>query len=180
MIHTTPSIVRTAKPMDAPEIWRLFLQVHRENGLFALAPHKVTVMMDRALHPEAIPATDTGPRARIGVIGNPGKLEAIAFIMISTIWYTDELHLDDLALYVDPECRHSNHAKACLDWMKKLSNDLQIPLMTGVVSKQRTAAKIRLYDRMLPRIGAFYLYPRTDDSELIKPETVMGSARRVA
>jgi len=57
--------------------------------------------------------------------------------------------------------------------MKNLSDQLGIPLLTGIISKERTAAKIRLYDRMLPRIGAFYLYPK-DDIELVKPESVMG------
>jgi hypothetical protein len=176
MIHTTPSIVRTAKPMDAPEIWRLFLQVHRENGLFSIAPHKVTMMMDRALHPEAIPPTDIGPRACIGVIGPMGRLEGLSFVLISSFWYSEDLHLEELLVYVDPECRRSGHARALVAWMKNLADSLKIPLMTGIISKQRTAAKIRLYDRMLPRIGAFYLYPQAEDSDLIKPETVMGNA----
>ena len=172
----TPSIVRIAKPYDAPEIWRLFLQVHRENGLFQIAPQKATYMLDRALHPECIAPTDTNPRAQIGVIGSPGKLEAIAFVLISSFWYSDELHLEELMVYVDPECRHSNHAKACVEWMKNLADELQIPLLTGIISKHRTAAKIRLYDRMLPRIGAFYFYPQ-EDAEIVKPKTVMNGPR---
>jgi hypothetical protein len=172
----TPSIVRMARPYDAPEIWRLFLQVHRENGLFTLAPHKVTAMMDRALHPELIHPHDTGPRAQIAVIGSPGKLEAIIFVLISSMWYSDDLHLEELMVYVDPECRQSGHAKACVDWMKSLADSLSLRLLTGIISKDRTAAKIRLYDRYLPRIGAFYLYPQ-DDEELVKPKTVMNGPK---
>jgi hypothetical protein len=172
----TPSIVRIAKPWDAPEIWRLFLQVHRENGLFTLAPQKVTLLMDRALHPELIPPTDTGPRAQIGVIGVPSKLEAVCFILISSFWYSEDLHLEELLVYVDPECRASNHAKSCVTWMKSLADSLNIPLLTGIISKERTAAKIRLYDRMLPRIGAFYFYPQ-EDEEIVKPKTIMNGPR---
>ena len=172
----TPSIVRVAKPYDAPEVWRLFLQTHRENGLFTIAPQKVTLLMDRALHPEAIPPTDTGPRAQIGVIGNPGRLEAVAFILISSFWYSDDLHLEELLVYVDPEYRASNHCQACVNWMKGLAVSLGIPLLTGIISKHRTAAKIRLYDRMLPRIGAFYFYPQ-DDVELVKPRTVLNGPK---
>jgi len=83
------------------------------------------------------------------------------------------LHLEELLVFVDPECRKSRHAVALVGWMKGLADDLKIPLLTGIISKDRTAAKIRLYDRMLPRIGAFYLYPK-DDIELTKPESVMG------
>lgn len=169
----TLSVVRKATPFDAPEIWRLFLQTHRENALFGLAPHKVTSFMDRALHPERISHLDTGPRAQIGVIGPQGRLEAVVLILISSFWYSEELHLEELLVYVDPECRRSHHAKACVTWMKGLSDELKIPLLTGIISKDRTAAKIRLYDRMLPRIGAFYFYPKID-AELIKPESVMG------
>ena len=170
---TTPSTIRKATPFDAPEIWRMFLQLHRENGLFTLDPVKVTSFMDRAIHPERIAAWDTGPRAQIGVIGPQGRLEAVVFILISTFWYSSDFHLEELLVYVDPECRKSRHAVACVAWMKGLADELKVPLITGIISKERTAAKIRLYDRMLPRIGAFYLYPKID-VELIKPETVMG------
>lgn len=172
-MSTTPSTIRKATAFDAPEIWRLFLQLHRENGLFTLDPGKVTGFMDRAIHPERIPTWDTGPRAQIGVIGPQGRLEAVAFVLISTFWYSSEFHLEELLVYVDPECRKSRHAIACIAWMKGLSDQLQIPLLTGIISKERTASKIRLYDRMLPRIGAFYMYPK-DDVELIKPASVMG------
>lgn len=175
----TPSVVRKATPFDAPEIWRLFLQTHRENGLFSLAPQKVTSFMDRALHPERISPQDTGPRAQIGVIGPQGRLEAVVFILLSSFWYSEEIHLEELLVYVDPEHRVSRHAQACISWMKALSDQLQVPLITGIISKERTAAKIRLYDRQLPRIGAFYMYPK-DDIELIKPESVMGEKKNKA
>jgi hypothetical protein len=173
----TPSIVRKAQPYDAPEIWRLFLQVHRENSLFKLAPQKVTTLMDRALHPERIHPHDTGPRAQIGVIGPPGKLEAVVFILISSFWYSEELHLEELLVYVDYEHRASRHASACLDWMKDLADALKIPLLTGIISKDRTAAKIRLYDRKLPRIGAFYFYPEDPALELTKPTSIMNGPK---
>lgn len=174
-----PSVVRKAVPQDAPEIWRLFLQTHHENGLFTLAPQKVTSFMDRALHPESIPSWDTGPRAQIGVIGPPGRLEAVVFVLLSSFWYSEDIHLEELLVYVDPECRSSNHARACVDWMKGLSDELGIPLLTGIISKHRTAAKIRLYDRLLPRVGAFYFYPPEEGSELVKPETIMGDPRDI-
>lgn len=173
----TISSVRKATPFDAPEIWRLFLQTHRENGLFTIAPQKVTALMDRALHPERIHPHDTGPRAQIGVIGSQGRLEAVVFILISSFWYSEELHLEELLVYVDPEYRASNHANACVDWMKGLADALHIPLLTGIISKERTAAKIRLYDRKLPRIGAFYFYPEDPALELTKPASIMNGPK---
>jgi hypothetical protein len=61
--------------------------------------------------------------------------------------------------------------------MKSLADYLKIPLLTGIISKERTAAKIRLYDRKLPRVGAFYLYPENPALELTKPATITNGPR---
>jgi hypothetical protein len=103
----------------------------------------------------------------------------VVFVLLSSFWYSEEIHLEELLVYVDPECRKSNHAWACIEWMMDLSDNLGVPLLTGIISKHRTAAKIRLYDRMLPRIGAFYFYPLDEASELVKPATVMGEMRDI-
>ncbi len=155
---TCPSIVRIAKPADHQEIWRLFLQGHRENGKFTLAPEKVEYFLSRALHPEAIPVWDTGPRGVIAVIGEVGKLEALVFVTVSTFWYSHDRHMEEFIVYVDPECRNSGHARALIDWMKAQSDRVGIPLLTGVISTERTEAKVRLYRRMVPYVGAFFLY----------------------
>jgi hypothetical protein len=156
---TCPSIVRIARGEDRQEIWRLFLQGHRENGKFTLAPEKVDFFLQRALHPEMIPEWDAGPRGAIGVIGDIGKLEALVFVTLSTYWYSHDRHLEEFIVYVDPECRRPpGHARALIEWMKHQSDLTGLPLVTGVISTERTEAKVRLYDRMLPRVGAFFLY----------------------
>lgn len=151
---TCPSIVRVAKPDDRQEIWRLFLQGHRENGQFNLAPEKVDYFLSRALCPEAIPAWDTGPRGAIGVIGDVGALEALVFVTIGTYWYSHDRHLEEFIVYVDPECRKSTHARALVGWMKHQSDLTGLPLVTGIISNERTEAKVALYSRMLPKVGA--------------------------
>lgn len=156
------SIVRIAKPADRQEIWRLFLQGHKENGLFTLAPEKVDWWITRMICPEAIPAWDTGPRGAIGVIGDVGKLEGLVFVTFGQYWYSEQRHLEEFIVYVDPECRKSNHAKALVNWMKEQSQITGLPLVTGIMSTERTEAKVRLYERMLPKIGAFFLWNPTN------------------
>jgi GNAT superfamily N-acetyltransferase len=153
-----PSIVRVAKPADHMEIWRLFLQGHRENGQFNLAPEKVEYFLSRALHPDLIPDWDTGPRGAIGVIGDVGHLEALVFVTIGSYWYSHDRHLEEFLVFVDPECRASGHARALIEWMKLQSDKTGLPLVTGVISNERTEAKVRLYRRLLPPVGAFFLY----------------------
>mgnify|MGYP001593750242 CR=1 FL=1 len=165
---TCPSIVRTAKPEDHQEIWRLFLQGYRENGIFTLAPEKVQWFMTRALAPHTIPPGDTGPRGVIGVIGPVGgTLEGLSFVLISQFWYSNDKHIEELLVYVDPECRKTGHAHALIDWMKEQVETTGLPLMTGIISNERTEAKCRLYRRMLPKIGEFfYLAPKGAGAQL--------------
>lgn len=153
---TSPSIVRVATDKDAMGIWRLFLAAHHENSLFHLDPEKVQWMLTRALCPQCVPLGDTGPRGVIGVIGPPGLPEALVFLIVGQFWYSNQHHLEELVLYTDPEHRRSDHAKALIDWMKKQVEATGLPLMTGIMSNHRTEAKVRLYSRMLPKIGAFF------------------------
>ncbi len=153
---TCPSAVRIAGPEDFFEIWRLFLQGHNENGLFSLAPKKVEWFMARALAPESIPPGDTGTRGCIGVIGPVGHLEALVFVTIGDYWYSEDKHIEEFLVYVDPEYRRSDHADALLDWMKEQVEVTGIPLMTGIISNHRTEAKCRLYRRNLPKAGEFF------------------------
>lgn len=153
-----PSIVRVAKAADHGEIWRLFLQGYKENGKFTLAPEKVDFFLTRALCPETIPDWDTGPRGVVGVIGSVGALEALVFVTIASYWYSAQNHLEEFIVFVDPECRKSGHARALVEWMKHQSDLTGLPLVTGIISTERTAAKVRLYERMLPKVGAFFLY----------------------
>lgn len=159
MLMVSPSIVRSATPEDHQEIWRLFLQAHNENGIFKLCPHKVEFFVQRALHPESIPKWDTGPRGQIVVIGPQGALEAVCFVLIGNFWYSDEFHLEELLVFVDPLYRASNHAKSLIEWMKKTAESLGIKVLSGIMSNTRTEAKVRLYKRQMPCIGAFFLYP---------------------
>lgn len=155
---TCPSIVRLAKPEDRQDVWRLFLQAFNENAQYSLAPEKVDVFLSRALNPDMIAPWDTGPRGAIGVIGDVGRLEGLAMLFISSHWYTHDRQLEEHLVYVDPECRRSFHARALIKWMKDQSDRTGLPLMTGVISTERTKAKVELYGRMLPKVGEFYLY----------------------
>lgn len=152
------SIVRIAGPQDYQECFRLFLQAHRENGLFILAPDKIQWYLTRFLRPDLIPEDDPGVRGIIGVIGEEGSLEAMCGICISDIWYTHEKHLADFLVFVDPEARASDHAQALVTWMKRQSDIIGLPLMSGVVATKRTEAKCRMYKRMMPKIGEYFLY----------------------
>lgn len=162
----TPSTVRVAGPADRSEVIRLLLLGHNENGMFPLDRPKAEWWVDRMLDPAAIPPWDTGPRGAIGVIGPPGgTLEGLAFVTFGTYWYTQQRHLEEFVVFVDPLFRQTMdgervpHAKALVEWMKEQSRLTGLPLLTSILSeKPRMEAKVRLYQRMMPKVGAFFCF----------------------
>lgn len=156
-MHAPVTTVRIAAGADHNEIWRLFMQAHLENGLFKLAPEKVEWFLQRALFPQMIAPTDTGTRGLIAVIGPIGALEAIAFLMVGEVWYSNERHIGDCLIFVDPKFRKTNHGRLLLDWMLRQQAMTGLPLMSAVVSTVRTEAKCRLYARKMQKVGEFYL-----------------------
>ena len=151
------SIVRSATPADRKEIWRLALMGHREGGIFTLAPQKVNFFIQRALYPELIPWHDTGPRGVIGVIGPANAIEAVVFATIEEMWYSTEKFIDEKIVDVDRECRNTMHARTLIAWLKQQVVETGIPLITGVVSTDRNEAKCRLYRKVFPKGGEFFI-----------------------
>lgn len=160
---SSPSVVRVARPEDYDEVWRLLMESHMENALFTLAPDKVKWHLNRTLFSDAIPVDDPGFRGVIGVIGTIGELEGLVFIGIDSYWYTYDKNLSEYMVYVSPRHRRSGHAKALVSWMKEQPNKTGLPLVTGILSTIRTEAKCRLYQRLMPKIGEFFLVTPNGD-----------------
>lgn len=152
------SIVRPAHPDDYEQIWELFRLLHKENGVFPMSEAKLNWILQRVLLPHLIPQGDTGLRGYMGVIGEPGALEAFILMIIGSYWYSDALHLEELATFVHPNHRRSRHAHALLNYSKRMSDAINIPLLIGIVSNQRTEAKVRLYRKHFTETGSFFLY----------------------
>lgn len=151
-------IVRIAGPADREEIYRLFRAAHDESGLFPFDLSRVDWWVNRMLYPEMIEVWDTGPRGVIGVVGESDNLEAIAFLVVGNIWYASQRHLEELVVYVIPEYRPKGHHRALIEWMKEQSVKTGLPLMTGVMTTHRTEAKVKLYERMMPKVGAVFRF----------------------
>lgn len=155
---SSSSVVRPAHPEDYDEIWKLFRLLYKENAVFSMSEPKLNWILQRVLYPQLIPQNDTGLRGYIGVIGEPGNLEAFILMIIASYWYTDELHLEELATFVHPNHRRSRHAQALLNYSKKMSDAIGIPLLIGIISNKRTESKVRLYRKHFPEAGSFFLY----------------------
>jgi hypothetical protein len=93
------------------------------------------------------------------VIGPPGRLEASTCLLISETYYSCAWHLSELWNFVKPEFRKSRNAEALIEFGKKCSNEIGIPLITGIITNSKLAQKVRLYRKRLGYpAGAFFIY----------------------
>lgn len=151
MLTTIP--VRKARPSDRDTVLDICRQNHSENGQFGLSMRKVEGMVEKAFSNEG---------CIIGTVGHGSNIEGIIMLLIAQFWYTDDWCLEEIMNYVLPEHRRSTHAKDMIAFAKRCSDEIRIPLVIGVVSNERTKAKIELYRRQLGEpVGGYFLYPRT-------------------
>lgn len=166
---TSPSVVRRAVPADKDELWRLLRLMHAESAMLSISDRKIDYHLNRFLYPESIQKDDAGIRGFIGVIGQIGALEGAIIITIGGLWYSDEMCLEEWLNSVDPQHRRSYHAKALIKYAIKIIDDMvsqypNLKIVIGIVSTERTAAKIRLYRQYLEPAGCFFVYPKLRDT----------------
>ena len=145
--------VRVATPEDFEEIMRLAVEVANENGISEPDLNRVAADIWPSLH------QDFGI---IGVIGEPGKeLEGFVLLRIGQTWYASEPMIEERTVFVSPKYRAAKggRARRLCEFSKKVSEDLDMPLLIGILSNQRTKAKVELYRRIFgPESGAFWLH----------------------
>lgn len=146
---TSPSDVRLAVPEDRDSILSLCHTLHDENGLFSLSHRKVTRLVDKYFSKQG---------SIIGVIGPCGNVEGSIYLSIEEPYYSDDLHLVEFWNVVHPEHRRSNHAKKLIEFAKRCADETSLCLLIGIVSNNRTAAKVRLYEKKLLKAGAFFVH----------------------
>jgi hypothetical protein len=151
-IVDTPCHVRVATKEDLLDILVLARIIHNENGLFDFNEAKVA----EALWPALLQSNGI-----IGVIGERGSLEGIVVLSVSSYWYSDKYFLEEKCVFVHPDYRHAKESRVqkLIEFAKKCSTDLDMPLMIGILSNSRTSAKVSLYERHFgPPAGAFFLW----------------------
>ena len=151
-IEQTPRI-RLAKPEDEEEILHICKILHAENGLCSMSSEKVKNRIRECTEQRG---------GIIGVIGDPGKIEAIVCLVINQQWYSNDWILDEQFAFVLPNHRRSSNAKELIIFSKACARELKLPLVIGVLSTERTEAKVRLYERQLGApSGAYFIVGAT-------------------
>jgi len=152
--------VRLAKYGDEEKMYDTIVQGHADNGLWPLAPMKIVKLIQ-----SAVLANKAAQEPVIGIIeGENGEIEAMTCMQLETFWYTDEWHIAELFNWVHPDHRSSRHAQELMEFQRRFSDNMtkltgkKIALITGVMSIKRLEAKMNLFARKYPQIGALYAY----------------------
>jgi len=144
--------VRTGTPEDIIPMMDLALAACEENGLSRPNPEKLgnEIWASLNLH-----------HGIVGIIGEVNKpFQAAILMRVESLWYTDELSLVERAIFVAPEYRQAKGGRAArlCEFAKTAAEGLGVPLVIGILSSQRTEAKIRLYERQFGRpSGAYWI-----------------------
>ena len=145
--------ITLATPEDEEQILAIASKAWKENGVANIDFEKVRGMIRPALYLW---------QGLCGVMKQPnGRIEGGVLLRMTQMWYSNAWILEEKIIFVDPEFRNAKggRARRLCEFSKKVSDDLGIPLMIGVLSSHRTAAKIKLYERQFGEpAGAFFLY----------------------
>jgi hypothetical protein len=146
--------IRLAGPEDLDEIMALAMSACEENGFLNPNPRKLAA--------EIWPALVDLSQGVCAVIGKKGgKIEGLVLLRVGSMWYSDAPVLEEKAIFIYPEFRAAKggRAKRLCEFSKKNADSRGIPLIIGVLSNNRTKAKVRMYERILGEpAGAFFLY----------------------
>ena len=145
--------IRIGTPSDVHDIMELALMGSDENGFVEPDPSKMLADIWSALN------LDHG---LMGIIGNSGeKPEGAILLKIGTMWYSGQDVLEEKAIMIHPDYRTAKggRARRLCEFSKQVADELNLPLIIGVLSTIRTEGKVRMYQRVFgPPSGAFFLY----------------------
>lgn len=146
VLRSLSPTVRFAVDQDARQLLEMCRLMHAENGLFPLSEAKVAYEIEDSIRQQ---------NGVIGVIGAVGAPVAVAWMIAGADWYTESVSISDRMVFVHPDHREgTTHFRDLLAWARAMSDSLG-PLLIGVLSDRRIAAKLRIYQRHFGAPRAF-------------------------
>lgn len=142
--------VRTGRPNDIEPMMELALSACADNGLSNPNPVKLLNEIWPALNLD---------RGIVGIVDEE-PISAAALLRIDRLWYSDEESLVERAIFVSPDHRAAKGGRARLlcEWVKGVQESMSMPLIIGILSSHRTAAKVKLYQRQFGEpAGAYWI-----------------------
>lgn len=145
--------VRVAGLDDLDDVMQLCFAAVEDNGFLDADPSRLLQAIYPALQQDG------------GIIGvteeEDGTLSGGVLLHISKHWYSDAPFLEEKSVFIRPDFRQAKGGRAArlVEFAKRASDTLGLPLLIGVLSSERTEGKVRMYQRFFGQPqGAFFLY----------------------
>lgn len=149
-----PPPVRVATAADRPAIMALLRLQHAEAPIAVVNWPKVAETV-------GLLCPDEKPKKAFGLVAlaiDGGKVVGCVGLVFASLWWTDDLHLDERFFFVHPDHRKSRHAQRLVDWCKGVQKRFAIPLVSCVFSTKDTERKVAFFQRNYPMVGAVFRY----------------------
>lgn len=144
-----PKNVRLATKADEQQIYDILMELYAENALFSLSSEKVWSVIRRATERKG---------GIIGVIDGPNGIEGSVGLELTQFWYSDDWLVSEYWNFVREPFRKTTNAVDLINFAKWSVENIGLPLHMGIITTKRTAAKERLYRRVMPKVGAFFVH----------------------
>lgn len=145
--------IRLATPDDMHAVMQMAIMACEENGFLDASAELIAKTVWPALNQD---------EGLCGIIGDPGKpIEAFVVLRIGEMYYSTTKVVEEKIVYVHPEYRSAKggRARRLCDFSKHVADTLDLPLLIGICSNERTKAKVRMYERIFGApAGAYFLY----------------------
>ena len=147
--------IRLGTPDDMREVMDLAIAAAKENALLTANQ----VLLAHAIWPAL-----NQNHGMVGCIGKPGgEIEGMVVLNIGTLFYSDEMCVEERVVFVKPEYRAAKggRARKLCEFSASVAKELGLPLLIGVMSSDMTKQKVELYRRVFGEpSGAFWVVGR--------------------
>lgn len=146
--------IRVGNPQDLDAVMEIAMMACEENGFVQPSPSRLLMDIWPALN------LDEGVMGLIGPKGT-SEVQGAVLLRVGHMWYSDQRAIEEKAVFIRPEYRSAKggRARKLCEFSKQVADELELPLIIGVLSNHRTAGKVRMYQRIFGEpSGAFFLY----------------------
>lgn len=151
--------VRFCKESDRDNLLSFVRAGHDESAMFTLSENKVKMVIDHGINPPKDENGKVNHLVLIGIIDAPdGSIAASLAVEYTQPWYSDDWVLYELWNNVHKDHRKSTYAQDLIKLGKWISDSTQRPLGMQIYTTERLTAKIELYRRKMPQVGALFVY----------------------
>jgi hypothetical protein len=147
-------VIRVGTPQDVDVVMEIAMMACEENGFVQPSPQRLLTDIWPALN------LDEGVMGLIGPRGT-SEVQGVVLLRIGHMWYSEQRAIEEKAVFIRPEYRSAKggRARKLCEFSKQVADELELPLIIGVLSNQRTSGKVRMYQRIFGEpSGAFFLY----------------------